>query len=754
METLGCISTVREYGSTVREHGVYETHSRLPTHGEPPHILGGYLVLGLRALQRARALRIRSEAAGLARLHARTAHRQLGFARFGDFAREVLQTPPRTARRRVLLDTALRQSPALSAAFEAGELTPCLALELRPVLGSPAERFWLELARSLSVRELRRRIREAVLAAPGMGVSEDTAGGVPEAASEAAPEAASEDEYDSEDALTAGRRVIFSAPLSAAIAWDQGIETARRVLGRDAPAGDCVEAILAEANVLGHDAGRKGSRGSGTALGLEGTSGPEGSPEPADGPTSRGAKPGPPRDPRTLDRSRQTLAAVQRSVASLQQLTRRDDADPTIAETIARLLEIQKQDRPLRTLQGRLLRDLHASGLVFELGQASLMDFVQTVLGISERTARNLLSEAFLFDDEPLLEQAFASGGIGLGQAHCIHRIALGRTLPAFIRRAGEVTHTQFERETVFLERLAEFAPSIAPRFRGPFPMPGVESALVRRLHERGRSLKDIRLELQERGIAVPPGWNPTQGPDPPDGGQGAAGQSVTGQAATESCDPAVNPPLLRRLEALLQALALGEPADEDGRQTLAGGDRWTTISFRLSDPVREWWEASIRIVQDRCRNTGSGPPISTWAAAILILERAVREWLRQDPARVPTEARILARDDYRCQAPGCSARRGLEVHHVRFRSQGGSGHHWNKITLCHVHHHHVLHAGFLTVRGKAPGALAWKLGNGCRTRWFLGWRKAHVHASGVATVVSRPNGPETRSFARRGTLP
>lgn len=739
MNTLGCISTVRE-------HGAYEARLRLPARSEPPHILGGHLVLGLRTLLRARALRIRSEAAGLARLHAKKAHRQLGFARFGDFAREFLQTASRTARRRVLLDAAFRRSPALTVAFEAGELTPCQALELRPVLGSPAERFWLELARSLSVRELRRRIGEALaepVGTPCEGASYTVSG------------VASEDASDSEDALIAPRKVTFSAPLSAAVAWDQGIETARRVLGRDAPIEECVQAILSEANILDRecnrrDTGESGAADSGGMLesedtpGFGGTPGSEGRPAPKETPGSgagpqpdalpsdRGAGPRTPPDPRMVDRIRQTLAAVQRSLASLQQLTRCDEADLTVAQTIARLQEIQKQDRPLRILQGRLLRDLHASGLVFELGYVSLQDFVQRVLGISERTARSLLSQGFLFDDEPLLERAFTSGRIGLGQAHCIHRIALRRTLPAFIRRAEEVTHKQVEREVAFLERLAEIAPSIAPRFRGPFPMPELEASLVQRLEDRGRSLKDIRTELEERGIAVPPGWNPARPIDPPR----EPGEPGEPCGPCESNDPAVNPLLLRRLEALLHALALGAPDDDSRRQTLAD-DRRTTISFQLPDPVFEWWETSVRIVQDHFGKSGSGPGIPIWAAAILIMERAVREWLRQDPARVPTEARILARDDYRCQAPGCSARRGLEVHHVRFRSRGGSGHQWNKITLCHVHHHHVLHAGFLTVHGRAPGDLRWKLGQGDQTRWFLGWMKTHP----VVAIPRAPSG-------------
>jgi 5-methylcytosine-specific restriction endonuclease McrA len=50
-------------------------------------------------------------------------------------------------------------------------------------------------------------------------------------------------------------------------------------------------------------------------------------------------------------------------------------------------------------------------------------------------------------------------------------------------------------------------------------------------------------------------------------------------------------------------------------------------------------------------------------------------------PPRVRRE--VLARDQHRCQAPGCGRTRFLEVHHIVSRQQGGSNTAENLMTLC-----------------------------------------------------------------------
>jgi len=67
----------------------------------------------------------------------------------------------------------------------------------------------------------------------------------------------------------------------------------------------------------------------------------------------------------------------------------------------------------------------------------------------------------------------------------------------------------------------------------------------------------------------------------------------------------------------------------------------------------------------------------------------------------------ILKRDRFRCQVPGCRCRRNLEVHHIIWRSKGGSDEHSNLLTLCKSHHSYILHELMaLKIEGTAPDNL------------------------------------------------
>jgi 5-methylcytosine-specific restriction endonuclease McrA len=75
----------------------------------------------------------------------------------------------------------------------------------------------------------------------------------------------------------------------------------------------------------------------------------------------------------------------------------------------------------------------------------------------------------------------------------------------------------------------------------------------------------------------------------------------------------------------------------------------------------------------------------------------------RTIPAR--TRTAVLARDQHRCSVPGCRSTRGLELHHIQWRSRGGDHRPRNLTTTC-THHHAAVHHGRLRVTGEAPHAL------------------------------------------------
>lgn len=94
-----------------------------------------------------------------------------------------------------------------------------------------------------------------------------------------------------------------------------------------------------------------------------------------------------------------------------------------------------------------------------------------------------------------------------------------------------------------------------------------------------------------------------------------------------------------------------------------------------------------------------------------ILANEKVKHWGYQRGANYgfeDTKARVLNRDEYKCQI--CKGKRKntrLEVHHIIFRSQGGSDEAENLITLCHTCHS-ALHAGRIKVNlaGKSKGQL------------------------------------------------
>ncbi len=225
----------------------------------------------------------------------------------------------------------------------------------------------------------------------------------------------------------------------------------------------------------------------------------------------------------------------------------------------------------------------------------------------------------------------------------------------------------------------------------------------------------------------------------------------------------------MARLEALLDLAILAtcrEPDEAEellrGRKTLSAPGRHHRVVVWARPGIRARWERACRAVR---RRDGRLPD---WAAAVVVSWEALDQWTHLDPGRLPTERRTLERDGWRCRVPGCGARRNLEVHHIVFRSRGGSNASWNLVTLCHAHHHHALHRGTLRVTGRAPCALDLgdRLFPGCRAALDLPWRTARApsgqgriaHAAranssprSVSPPPGSPTGPRDVGFCHSG---
>jgi len=94
------------------------------------------------------------------------------------------------------------------------------------------------------------------------------------------------------------------------------------------------------------------------------------------------------------------------------------------------------------------------------------------------------------------------------------------------------------------------------------------------------------------------------------------------------------------------------------------------------------------------------------------------------------TRRTVLHRDGHCCQVPGCTTRRGLDLHHIIHWEHDGPTDTWNLVTLCSRHHrmHHQLRLG---VSGNADEA---------GTLVFTDARGRPIRASGARPTP--PSGP------------
>jgi hypothetical protein len=322
--------------------------------------------------------------------------------------------------------------------------------------------------------------------------------------------------------------------------------------------------------------------------------------------------------------------------------------DPFLVDAEIRRLVRSRQGRQVRI--GRLLAEARAEDDATVLGYGSFAPYVRESLGISPRLARDLLWAHRRFAVLPLVEGAYREGRLSWAKTHLVLEIARPETQGAWLERARAVTTRYLEHEVARCRRLYEEDPDAA--LRGPLPLdprpPGAADSPIR----------------PGAGLWSEPESGAEADRDPP-------------RQENSPFDPtsAERHPCVIRFWLPLDTYRLYHAVDSDLRDALEG---------RL-----EPWQRLFRI-----------------------LEHFLNTWDRTEREAYSSQHRILTRDGYVCAVPGCRARRGLEVHHLVFRSHGGSDRPENLITLCATHHRLVLHElGALRCAGAAHGQLEWLLG-------------------------------------------
>ena len=603
----------------------------------------------------------------------RLAFKRLGYRTQANYANEELGVSARTLRRMGCLGRRLARLPAIEQAFAGGELPLTKAEAIARVATPETEEQWLDLASALTVRELvqavrdhdqptrykARREHDQPTGRHDVAVEHDVglhhASDDPDQPTTPQHAAAEHDvePHDIDSPNDARTRLDVDAP-----GWMIGktnaiLRLVAKVAGTHPPEGARWEFIAAEfLSSVGYPSGGELSM-PGEEPGEVGSADRDGSQPSPD----RGSAAAPdlvPTPPTDLGPVPPPTPGAPRS------------AEPEAASDPWELHKILKAayrpDGSDSLELGGVLREIHnrrlwrvirkdARGARFR----SFGDYVHEQLGMSLRTAQRLIRAEAAAWRHPALRAACRTGALSpLKVSLLIGALDLGLQGTA---AAGWV--------------------ECARR------MP------VRRLTDA--------VDWARSRAAVDPSWARNDGTAPDltfrfDGGSTDA--FATTLATSEA----------RRGDGTATEGAVGHPA----ATTLAifqASARTARLRIWLEPGEHQTVDAAIRAVR-RLR----GPKWPLWACLNDLFDHFVDTYDNHGYRSLSKQTPVLKRDNWHCQAPGCSARSSLHVHHITPRGVGGPNTFDNLIVLCDFHHL-AIHRGWIGCWGKAPNRIRWQLG-------------------------------------------
>ena len=357
---------------------------------------------------------------------------------------------------------------------------------------------------------------------------------------------------------------------------------------------------------------------------------------------------------------------------------------------IRSLLELD--DEPLRRLAD-LMADMGARGAWARLRFAGSAHYAEQRLGIPKSTARDRIRAARGLRRLPVIRQAYERGEIRLHAVLIILRILKGKQVDrqvqaAWVQRARLASVKRMRAEAAAILRSGHLGDEHAPADDGAAgddgtpphgprpnrpPLPLTDADWMASLRRRPGDARRRLLRL--------------------------------GQLATARPTPDVF--LRLRLPDRLGRDFLGAIESARCRLTLQAG------SLEWPDPEAPPSLLAARDFATRCRRAPA------WVGLLALLEDFAATW--DDPRATPARSanKIHERCGWRCAAPGCTSRRNLQVHHRRYRSQGGGGDDENLDSICAFHHLRGEHGGLARCWGHTPLEVVWRLGRADTASWF-----------------------------------
>ena len=366
-----------------------------------------------------------------------------GYARISDYARERLGRTGRWLHDQASLGRSLESFPQLAAAM-AGEdggrpLGKVSARLVGRVASADSVEAWIDLARGVSVRELKEIVKNALRSgADAPSVPIDECGSVRDGVSE---NGCLEGQADLDERY----RLRMVVPIAVRAAFEETLSLHRAVSGQETSVADFIDALVAEAHAglrppdvesvasfrgSGAEAARERGLAKKTKLWAQ---------------LRERCEPG----------SEAALAAE--ALARFERIARRAGLG-NAAELDRQLRELIELEDELERRLGRLLRELHDGGAWRRLCFAGVGHYAEQRLGLGRTAAEGRARLARALEHYPRLSRAYDEGRVGFESAQIVVRLlhASGADLAleeAWVERAEEATVKRLRDESRAIAR-------------------------------------------------------------------------------------------------------------------------------------------------------------------------------------------------------------------------------------------------------------------------------------------------------------
>ncbi|MHC9544121.1 MAG: HNH endonuclease [Vulcanimicrobiota bacterium] len=440
---------------------------------------------------------------------------KLGYVRLPDYTREEMGIPWRSASLLVSNWTSLSSLPCLRQAHREGKISKSKLRWLLRVVTPQNEEAWIEKASKLSVRALEEEVRAEEAKKSGKGVNADESSSPGESDGKCLPGAGGSGSSVEEE--RSGYLMSLETTPERAAAWDFALEHFRGHEGGNFSTAFFIEALLAEFCSAVPLPGNGALPDTGNVINAASSDSPTSSDNP--GQTAAQSNPNNPAcstvitpplpggahcrritgtedddfissgaDGKELDEEREKWRALRRDLEEVTKIWEFLSWTPVTVETPAEweytpedvraladmLKELVVVRQSVGFFMGRLLRTMENLHLYSDLQFASFNHYVVERLGISMRTARNLIKLVRSFPSLPLLEKAFRDGVLTQERALLLLKVVTEKTEKEWLKYGTEVSVLDLEREVKRLSRLIEADRnllekySVIPEFEAP----------------------------------------------------------------------------------------------------------------------------------------------------------------------------------------------------------------------------------------------------------------------------------------------